>query len=749
MKDIRIFVSSPSDVAEERAVAAQVIRRIQERAQDIIGIKAIFWEHEPLLATQSFQDQIPRPSEADIVVCILWSRLGTQLPVSFRRLDGSAYLSGTEFEFEDAAAAFRRCGRPDLLVYRKVAEPMVSLHDEGALLERLEQKRALDEFIRRWFHDGEGGFANAFHSFQSSDEYESLLEEHLSKVLLKYLPEEAREAGPLARRWTHESPFRGLESFEYRHSPVFYGRSPAITALLQRMRSRASANCAFVLVVGMSGGGKSSLVQAGLLPQLTSPGVIENVGAWRWCVFRPSDRNPTLCSALATALTSALPELSGFDLESELPLDPDAVVRRVRMATDQLAADAVGSAVLVSGARAAVALVIDQMEEIFTVDGITHEEVTTFFRAVLRLARSGSVYVMATLRGDFYARCTEFLDFLQLKGMDGQYDLIPPTPSELSQIIRYPALAAGLSFEVSESGQRLDEVIRDVAIESADALPLLEFMLDELFKRRENRTLTFAAYRELGGLTAALRARAEQVFEALDDDVRAQFGAVFRRLVALSSDENRFTRRTAQAEGFTSEAERRFVQAFVTARLFTADRDSNGEPIVRIAHEALLAHWPRVRELLERDQESLRVRGRVEAAAQRWVGGMERDDLLFPSGMPVQEAIQLCAEHEAELTPLQRRFIAASSRKAKRARMVRRAALGLLVLLAVAASIASVLASRQADAAKSAMRQASASLAITYLNEAERLETSDPEHRSSTTQPPMPPIRRRTGSPRR
>src|ERR1700693_1479748 len=95
---LRIFVSSPGDVAEERALTGRVIKRLQDEFSPQCDLEPIFWEHEPLLATDNFQTQIFRASETDIVICILWSRLGTRLPSSFTRTDGSPYQSGTEFE---------------------------------------------------------------------------------------------------------------------------------------------------------------------------------------------------------------------------------------------------------------------------------------------------------------------------------------------------------------------------------------------------------------------------------------------------------------------------------------------------------------------------------------------------------------------------------------------------------------------------------------------------------------------------
>ncbi|MCD4725125.1 MAG: DUF4062 domain-containing protein, partial [Bacteroidales bacterium] len=117
IKSIRIFISSPGDVAEERALTRKVIERLQGEYSGRVILEPIYWEHEPLLATQTFQEQIIRPSETDIVITILWSRLGTRLPEQFTKADGSRYESGTEFEFEDAFNSFRDRGTPDLLIY--------------------------------------------------------------------------------------------------------------------------------------------------------------------------------------------------------------------------------------------------------------------------------------------------------------------------------------------------------------------------------------------------------------------------------------------------------------------------------------------------------------------------------------------------------------------------------------------------------------------------------------------------------
>src|SRR4051812_6793722 len=95
---LRVFISSPGDVAQERALARRVLGRVQAVYTGRLRLEPLLWEQQPLLATETFQSQLPRPSAADIVIAILWARLGTPLPVSIQRQDGSRYLSGTEFE---------------------------------------------------------------------------------------------------------------------------------------------------------------------------------------------------------------------------------------------------------------------------------------------------------------------------------------------------------------------------------------------------------------------------------------------------------------------------------------------------------------------------------------------------------------------------------------------------------------------------------------------------------------------------
>ena len=452
---LRIFISSPGDVGQERLLATRVVERLKGEFAGYAALEPILWEHEPLRATAHFQEQITPPSQTDVVLCILWSRLGTRLPSDkFVRDDGTHYASGTEWEFEDAARAFLERGAPDLMVYRKTSEALTTLGDEQALLDRLQQKKALDAFIERWFGSAQSTFRAAFHTFQTPDQFEDLVENHLRSLIRARLPQHVVEEGgaKAAILWHKGSPFRGLEAFEPEHAPVFFGRTRAIGEIKDALARRAVEGCAFLLVFGMSGSGKSSLVRAGVLPTVTQPGVVEGIGLWRWAIFRPSDAPHDVFLGLSQALlsASALPELEleADDLGALLSEAPERSVSLLRAALKRAAESAAARENLREAPQTRLALVVDQMEELFTLEALDAASRERFVALLAALARSGLVWLIGTMRSDFYPRCLEVPELVALKEGPGQYDLLPPSFAETRQIIRQPTRAAGLSFEV-------------------------------------------------------------------------------------------------------------------------------------------------------------------------------------------------------------------------------------------------------------------------------------------------------------
>jgi hypothetical protein len=693
----RIFISSPRDVGSERALAMRVLERLQLEFRGRVELTPVFWEHEVLKATDTFQSQIPRAGEADLCVFVLWSWFGTPLPDSFQRPDGTRYRSGTEFEFEDAITSFRKTGLPDVLVYRKTADVAMPTRDRARELEWRAQRDALFDFVDRWFRGEDGSFKAAFHEFEAQQQFEDLLETHLRRWIdgkLRAAPSGAGE--PEAALWKG-SPYRGLERFDFDHALIYCGRTQAVAEAIDALRRQAERGAPFLLVAGMSGAGKSSFVRAGLLPMLIQPRVIEGDIAWRWAALRPGDVPGAPLESVAVALLSegALPELAlggvtRSGLSAMLGERADAVLPVLSLALGQVASARSGQ----PAESARLILIVDQLDEIFTQAAITTEARSAFANALALLARSGKVWVVATLRSDLFARIAELPQaFSELARGDGFYELRSPSAAEIGQMIRRPARIAGVTFERrADTDEGLDDVLRDAAAAQPASLPLLEFALDEMLKScAATRMLTFAAYQALGGLEGALRARAEETFAALAPAAQAALPAVIARLLQVRLDGAVGQMRAPKAALASTPGAAEFIDAFVAARLLVVDRGADGEPVVGVAHEALLREWPRVSGWIEENRASLNVRARVAAAQALWTAAERSAAYLMPDGRLLRDAEALLARHVELLSPEEKVFIAASLQRAARDQLSRRLWIGAaaaLVLVTAGAALA-------------------------------------------------------------
>lgn len=178
----RIFVSSPGDVVLEREIVKRVTAELNDSSllQGVAKFQVVAWEDAPvpLSATLTPQEALSqgfyRPSECDVVVVILWSRMGTPLPDHFRKANGTTYLSGVEWEYEDAYTA---SPRPDILLFRRTELPRLDPSDPN-LQEKLDQFRRVEQFLAR-FRTGDGLLVGAFNEYETPSDFEVRLRQAL------------------------------------------------------------------------------------------------------------------------------------------------------------------------------------------------------------------------------------------------------------------------------------------------------------------------------------------------------------------------------------------------------------------------------------------------------------------------------------------------------------------------------------------------------------------------------------------
>jgi hypothetical protein len=635
---LRIFVSSPADVPEERLRADLIGDKLSQDYSRFFTIESYRWEHEAMLASRHFQDAIEPPSAFDIVVLVVWSRLGTPLPEKtatreYHGIDGRVPVTGTEWEYEEALKVAREKGAPNILAFRNVSPAPVDTLNSEARAQSNAQLDALDQFWRRHFAD-RGVFLAAYDEYHTLEEFAQRLEESLRKLIERRIKALAAGVSRDEPIWLGE-PFRGLESYEFEHAPIFFGRNAAVTKATEHLAANARSGCAFLLVSGASGSGKSSLIKAGVVPRLMKPQRISGAAFLRRCVFRPAAQGSDVFLGLARVLTGAAAEDVGLPELIALGQDAAQLATHLRGAAGEPGfpfVSALGrlteaerkSGRLLAFEEAKLILVVDQFEELFTVSGITPEDRRLFVQLVAGLARSGAVWVIAILRADFWHRAAEIPEVITLTEGHGRIDLAAATAAELAEMIRKPAQAAGLSFEMHpQTGLGLDVVLAEDAAAEPGALPLLSFTLDELYKHAKalgETVLTHASYEALGGLDGAIANRAEEVVAGLPASARAALPRVLRALTTVSGAVDAVpVARSAHLASFTDGTPARLlVDAFVAARLLVAGGKSGAVSTIQLAHEALIGRWKRAREQLAADRRDLETRALVEQQLARW-----------------------------------------------------------------------------------------------------------------------------------
>ena len=487
-----------------------------------------------------------------------------------------------------------------------------------------------------------------------------------------------RTVAPLVRDYTVEpgawldgSPFRGLQAFQERHAAVFFGRQSAITLMLDGLRAQAGHGCAMILVLGASGSGKTSLIRAGLLPEL---GRTCNL-----CLDLAELGHDDLFLALGSVLLDG--EQHGrllFEQDSATTLG-----ERLRSSPDGVAAQLEER---LGGAR--LALFIDSLEVIFRLPHEAEARRTAFIATIEQLARSGCVDVILACRNDFYPHLAGYAPLRALKLRGGHFDLHPPELAEIAQIIRQPAQAANLRFALDpDTGLGLDEVLCAEAQSRADMLPLLQYCLEQLYQQRlPDGELSFAVFRALGGIEGAIAARAEQVTLALGAEQAAALPGILAQLVCISEDDLPLTSRRLPWSALHDDAGRALVQAMVEARLFVSDL-TGGIPTFGIAHDALLRRWPRALAWIDSHRHALQLRTRISLQAARWQANSRSRDFLLPRGAQVTQARELLQAPGFQLSAQDRDYINASLRLAQRDERRRTALFGVVAVLAVLASV--------------------------------------------------------------
>jgi len=495
-------------------------------------------------------------------------------------------------------------------------------------------------------------------------------------------------AGPAGAGGT---PYRGLLPFHEDDQEFFFGRERVTAELVDRLAERLTG-VGLLVVTGASGAGKSSLLRAGLMVQVARGALAAGSQRWPRMVVTPT-------ASPLDELSTHLAVAAGVDpvtVRRALAEDPSQVRLYARQA-----ALAVGAADGDNG-PARLVLVVDQFEELYTLPGPGDDPAAgqrEAFLASLCAAATpadgggeAAALVVLAVRADYLDRCAAHPGLLAALRA-GVFFVGAMTGSELRQAVVGPADAAGLVIEPG----LVDTILADLRGAgpvgfAAAALPLLSQAMLVTWQQRDGDRLTSRGYDRAGGVVHAVRESAEAAYASLSAAQQPVARRVLQRLTVVAGDGQLARRRMPLAELRDADAAALDADVDAVVAAFTGRRllvvEDTG---VEISHDALLTHWPRLRDWLRAEVADWAAHSQILEDAMAW-RDHDRDTSRLYRGGQLAAAKALADRWRADpgrypsLTPVAGEFLVASTQAARRGTRIRRLAVAGLVLLTVAAT---------------------------------------------------------------
>lgn len=495
-------------------------------------------------------------------------------------------------------------------------------------------------------------------------------------------------------RW-HGCPYRGLAPFKESDARIFYGRDEMVRQLTFRMSERVDGG-GFLVLIGASGSGKTSLLRAGLMPSLADrPGLI----------MRPGE-TPLRELAQHLASLAGISSITAYESLSHAPDQaPLLVGQAMRFAASSTGAHATTNDGLVAERR--LVIVVDQFEELFTrgAPAAEREDFVAALHAIASAQASEGALILIAVRGDYLEHALMFPS-VAASVEQGIFPVTAMTHAQLGQVITGPAAEAGV---IAESGLA-EAVLADLRSESSDSesgeiLPLVSQAMAAAWEHREGDRLTIRSYRRSGGAADAVNRGAQAAYATLTTSQRQAARLIFTRLTRLNVNgrlERQRCRRSelhlAEATGTSAADIDAVIKAFQERQLLVLDDDG-----VEIIHDVLLGSWKQLNDWLRDDQADRAIYSQVESDARTWdASGREAAYLYQPGRLAsIDIAARRWAEAPTRFPPLSRvtsAFLEAGRTARYRAADRRRAVIVCLIALTMAASTTAVIASRNAAA---------------------------------------------------
>ncbi|MEM9923198.1 MAG: hypothetical protein AAF915_05500 [Cyanobacteria bacterium P01_D01_bin.50] len=481
-----------------------------------------------------------------------------------------------------------------------------------------------------------------------------------------------------------KNPYKGLAYFDQEEDPeYFYGRQKLTDELLEKVRKNN-----FLALMGASASGKSSVIRAGLVYQLKLGEQISGSDSWKIAIFEPG-----ICplQSLAEAFAKdILVDKNSSNTEEEIQ-------SKIAEAKEYLDRGSEGLKDLIRKADTEkVVLVIDQFEEVFTLredKDEDNEKIEKFFECLLGALKDKDKYkdkyqdkykykdntkicLVLALRIDFFGKCAE-RDYggLARKIQQHLVAVRPMDESELEEAIEGPASELGVSVK----DKLTEQLIKDVQNEPA-SLPLLQYTLKKLWQKlqaeysgkdTDNVILTAKAYRDLD-LKRILEKHANRVYKSLQKNEQAVARYIFLKLTYLgdgtgNTRKNILEHKLFETQRYSEELITRVKKKLIDENLIITNQkkvyhDQKVEEVeeLNLVHDALIRHWPKLRQWLDEYRLYRQTKEDIENRAKSW--NYSRATAFLYTGELLTEAEKFIKDYGdiLTLTSLAKDFIEAS-----------------------------------------------------------------------------------------
>jgi len=413
------------------------------------------------------------------------------------------------------------------------------------------------------------------------------------------------------------NPFVGLRPFESGDSLYYFGRNQQTRALLNQLNAHR-----FVAVVGSSGSGKSSLVRAGLIPNLEAGFLVQDRDLWEIAIFKPGDsplRNLAAAVVSVTGTTGTAEAIQGM-LAGMRRQGSQALIQQAQSTLDRNESN--------------LLLVVDQFEELFRFQQIrttrVREEAADFVSMLLNLAvqKALPIYVVLTMRSDFLGECDAFQGLPE--AMNASQFLVP----RLTRDQRRQAILGPIRLARAGITPRLTDRLLNESIDSRDDLPVLQHVLMRtwnMWADAPNGPIDLEHYEKAGTIQHALSMHADEALTSLSDESITIAKRMFQALTETDAS-NRRIRRPAYLHEIAAVCGRKEAPETLMSLItrFNADNRnflvlspgaSADNPLLDISHESLIRQWKTLAAWADEEAESARIYKRLAESADLHANG--------------------------------------------------------------------------------------------------------------------------------